>query len=520
MNSECELFSTLAKAAGQTVDALEGRRQSGGFDCPALYNNSVWPAEKALFAVARMPEGKRLIMTLNPAGAANTFKGEVLERAGNRFLLCPWTAENAAALRRQFPWTAPRSLAHCPATIGCGDRLGRATGGHLRAIRRYRIAPILAQQSIRELTLTHRTFQNVLDDVTFQVFQSGYRDGFGADADHLKTLDDIRVAVETGMTMITLDVSDVMRAETPALTDSQLQSAFDQLPPDERAVLQTEYAGKTFKLEGRIGNSEITLSEREARVCAVMYTPALNFTAEVYALLVSLRGAGNFDLEMSIDETATPTLPGHHLFVIRELIRRGVKVVSLAPRFIGEFQKGIDYQGDLEAFRVQFREHALIAQAHGDYKISVHSGSDKFTIFPIIAEMTGGRFHEKTAGTSWLEAVRLTAQHDSGLYREFHAIALRRLPDALKLYHITPDLDGIPELARLPDEALPDLMNNPHARRVLHVAYGYILDNAGLRQRFFDLLDRREADHEQLIAAHFERHLDALGVAPRINRGF
>lgn len=492
---------------------LNGERNVN-FDLPDLYPDSVCATGNQVLATVRNSTGKQLVLGFEADKPPTGFDGRTVTHAGHCFMLCPPTPANAAALRRLLPWTAPRSLADRPATIGCGDRLGRATGGHLRAVRRRRIAPVLAQQSIRELTLTHRTFRNVIDDVTFLVFQSGYRDGYGADADHLKTLDDIRNAVETGMTMITLDVSEVMQADAAALNDHDLQAAFDRLPADIQRITRSEYAGQTFPVAGHAGTSEVILDERDARLCAVMYTPALDFARQVYELLVSLRGEGCFDLEMSIDETVTPTLPAHHLFIIRELIRRGVRVVSLAPRFIGEFQKGIDYIGDIKAFRAQFREHALIAQTHGDYKISIHSGSDKFSIFPIIAELSAGRFHEKTAGTSWLEAVRLVAGRDPDLYRAFHAVALQRLPDALKLYHITPDLQAVPDPFAMPNTELPKLMDDINVRRVLHVAYGYILDDQDLRNRFFDLLDTHEVEHEELIAAHFERHLEALQIPP------
>ena len=219
---------------------------------------------------------------------------------------------------------------------------------------------------------------------------------------------------------------------------------------------------------------------------------------------------------MSIDETTTPTLPSHHLYIIRELQQRGVRIVSLAPRFVGEFQKGIDYVGDLQEFRRQFRVHALIAQAHGDYKISIHSGSDKFAIFPIIGEITGGRFHEKTAGTSWLEAVRMVATRSPALYRRFHETALRRLPDGLKLYHITPDLAEIPALDGLKDADLPGLLNQDATRQVLHIAYGFILEDPALKTEFFALLDRREEDHYQLLDRHFSRHMEALGIPARV----
>src|SRR5690625_169958 len=116
----------------------------------------------------------------------------------------------------------------------------------------------------------------------------------------------------------------------------------------------------------------------------------------------------DIDYEISIDETETITSPLAHFFVANELQAADVKVISLAPRFCGEFQKGIDYIGDIEQFEKELSEHALIAE-HFGYKLSIHSGSDKFAVFPIIAKYTKGVLHVKTAGTNWLEAIRVIA---------------------------------------------------------------------------------------------------------------
>lgn len=480
-----------------------------------VYADSLFRSGQSLMGVVRQDGVKKLLAVAATSTALPALGCQPISIAGLSVGLGALSPENAALLRTLFPWTAPVSLADRPTTFGCGDRLGRATPGHLRAARQFQVAPVLAQQSIRELTLTHRTFRSVVDDVTFLVFQSGYTLGYGADADHLKTLEHIRMALDVGMTMITLDLSEVMRPEVAKFTREQIDAEFAKLPADICANTLQEFCGRSFALSSRAGKADIAFSDEEARRCAVMYTPALDFAREVYQLLVSKRGAGNFDLEMSIDETTTPTLPAHHLFIIRELTRRGVQVVSLAPRFIGEFQKGIDYIGDLNEFTRQFTVHTIIAQTQGNYKISVHSGSDKFSIFPIVGRITGGRFHEKTAGTSWLEAVRLIAMHAPALYRRMHKIALDRLPDAQKLYHITPDLSRIPNVAMMKDGELAGLMDLDPARQVLHVTYGFILDDPAVRFEFFQVLDQFEEDHYRLLERHFKRHMEGLGIAPR-----
>ena len=108
-------------------------------------------------------------------------------------------------------------------------------------------------------------------------------------------------------------------------------------------------------------------------------------------------------------------------------LSNGIKLVSLAPRFIGDFEKGVDFKGDLPAFERSLADHAAIAEMLGPYKLSLHSGSDKLSIYPAFARLTKGRFHVKTAGTSYLEALRAVLRHNEELFRqivEFCAAAI------------------------------------------------------------------------------------------------
>jgi hypothetical protein len=122
--------------------------------------------------------------------------------------------------------------------------------------------------------------------------------------------------------------------------------------------------------------------------------------------------------------------------------------------------------------------------------------------------------HVKTAGTSWLEAVRAIAVADPALYRAMHAKAFAVLPDALKLYHITPKLERIPDLATLADGDLPALMNQDDARQLIHVTYGGLLNAPDIRDRFFNALDDGEEVYYGLLQKHFEKHLSTLGLKP------
>ena len=463
----------------------------------------------AVVAMGRDEKSRFLLVLANgenklPAG----FVGEPVKLDTNECgLVCPLTAENAAALRRHFSWCSPKSLRGERTSIGCGDRLGLATAGQLRAARKYRLAPVLAQQSMRELTMTKRTFRQVVDDAAFMVFSEDYREGYGADGDHLKNIPDIDTALDAGMPMITLDLSEVMNAAAGEWSDAEVEKAFDELPEEERQSALAGYADQNYVLDGE----KVAISAADARRCAVMYDKALKFAEEVHKHLQQRRGE-EFDLEISIDETTTPTLPAHHLYIARELMIRGVTVTSIAPRFVGEFQKAVDYIGDVAEFARQFKVHARIARAFGNYKISVHSGSDKFAVYPTVGEETQGFLHLKTAGTSWLVAVEVIAEHDPELYRAMHRYAEAHFTEMLKLYHITADLSRTPPLDSLRDDQLPELIrNHPDARQLLHITYGPILTGE-LRERFFSAMHKYEDAYAEALEKHFDKHFTLLGI--------
>jgi len=497
-----ELLESLLPYLRHAV-AIDGQAPAG------IYPRSIHTLAGAVVAMGRDAAGRRLLILADgekriPAD----FDGEVMKLAGNECgLVAPLSERNAAALRRHFPWCAPRSLRDERTSIGCGDRLGLATAGQLRAVKKYRLAPVLAQQSMRELTMTKRTFRNVVDDATFMVFMEDYRDGYGADGDHLKTIADIDVALDAGMPMITLDLSEVMNAAAGDWSDDEVAAAFDALPEAERQNALAGYADQNYVIEGMT----VAISAAEARRCAVMYDRALDFAGEVHRHLKERRG-DEFDLEISIDETTSPTLPSHHLYIARELMLRGVAVTSVAPRFVGEFQKAVDYIGDTAEFARQFKVHAAIARAFGNYKISVHSGSDKFAVYPTVGEETHGFLHLKTAGTSWLVAVGVIAEHDPKLYRAMHRYAEAHFADMLKLYHITADLNRIPPLESLRDDQLPELVkNHPDARQLLHITYGPILTGE-LRERFFAAMHKYESAYAEALEKHFDKHFSLLGI--------
>ena len=431
--------------------------------------------------------------------------------------LFPLSAPNAAVLRRRLPWLVPVPLGLKTST-GFGDRLGMATPGHVRALRRLvdageRIGPVFAQQSVRENQRTGRTPQQVVDDATWGLLQEGWTGPWGADADHLKEPSVTHDFVDAGYTFFTIDPGDWVddRAGSGPLTD--LEERLGKLPwdslEDSLADLERRYLGRSYVVED--GPARVFDRETLWRAAA-KYGGAVNHTVAMYRHLVGAKGDRDFDLEVSVDETHTTTSVAEHFYIASELRRLDVQWVSLAPRFVGRFEKGVDYVGDPEIFAGEFSQHVAVAREMGPYKISLHSGSDKFSIYDVAANLAasadrseGPLIHLKTAGTSYLEALRTVAQVDRPLFREILTYSRECFEVDRATYHVSARLEEVPASEALGDAELRGLLDAFDARQVLHVTFGSVLERFGTRLK--SALGEHEEDHYGHLQAHFIRHL-------------
>jgi hypothetical protein len=353
-----------------------------------------------------------------------------------------------------------------------------------------------------------------MQDAVWGVFEAGWRTGFGSDADHLKTTADIDTCAAVGFTMFTIDPGDHVCSEADAMSAAELNAAMQRITWSDFEISQADskamYAARSFKLDS--GNP-VQFDETAWARAMVKYGGAVLHTVRMYRHLAQTRGGKPFELEVSVDETATPTTVAEHYFVAAELKRLGARWVSLAPRFVGEFEKGIDYKGDLNTFRQSFAQHAAIARTLGPYKLSLHSGSDKFSVYPIAAELTGGLVHLKTAGTSYLEALRVVARKSPGLFRRILDFAFTRFDADKASYHISARLEAIPRSSDLKDGELETVLNGNDGRQLLHVTFGSVLTTKSdggdylFRQAIRDCLIDNEQEHYAVLKQHLGQHV-------------
>ena len=416
-------------------------------------------------------------------------------------ILCPLNWQNARTLMSLIPELQPKRVPLGP-SFGFGDRLGLATPGHVQALSGTSVFPTFAQQSMRENARTGRNFSDVLADAIFGVFQAGYTKGYGADADHLKSVDEARNAARLGYSFFTCDPSDFLVSESSSYSGELTRVRVKRLWSELKAA----HLNQTFHVPGL---GELRFTKKELLSCALKYWKALDFVEEMYRALSEELPQG-FDFELSLDETFEPTTVKEHVFLVRELRRRGVQLTSLAPRFPGNMEKGVDYRGDLEAFRRALQAHVAIARSMGPYRISLHSGSDKWSLYPILAQETGGLWHVKTAGTSYLIALEVLARFCPTLFREILILARARFSVDRQNYHLSTILQEFPDFQNLRDVDLLRLFQIFSVRQMLHVTFGSVLQTYGEDVKR-ELL-RYEQEYHNALAQHLGRHLHALGV--------
>lgn len=390
-------------------------------------------------------------------------------------------------------------------SFGFGDRLGLATPGHVAALREagQGILPIFAQQSIREMTRTGRSAVEVVQDALAGAKEAGYTAAQGADADHLKTPADIDRTAAAGFVFFTLDPSDYV--DKPG-------------DPNTVAWVQ-EYRGKKVKLTS---GTTIDIDDATADRAAKKYGVAVNHAIFLSKHIDKVMAGKAYEIELSVDETPQPTTLAEHFIVADRCLKSGMKLVSLAPRFIGDFEKGVDFKGDRAGFEKSLADHAAIAAMLGPYKLSLHSGSDKLSIYPSFARATKGRFHVKTAGTSYLEALRAVLRVDEKLFREIIRFSRERYDNDKATYHVSATNDSAPppsdlnavQLEQAYLERWEDVKEfrgfTAPGRQIVHTTFGSVLTHPTLGPEVKQLLRDNTAIYGDILKEHFARHLQAL----------
>ncbi len=406
-------------------------------------------------------------------------------------------------------------------SFGVGDRFAHQARAQLRAFQKLAAAGIdvvpVWNKSNREHTFIGSEPQSVFDAAQAAVAAQGWTQGWHVDADHIRLETVGRFLACSDF--FTIDVADSI-GKPPKAADVE---AFIARHPELIGTVSISGVGEPF-----------TTTRADVESVVGKYLLAVQDAGKIYRHIVSAKGEGNVIAEVSMDETDAPQTPLELLIILAALADEKVRVQTIAPKFTGRFNKGVDYVGDLAQFERELNDDlAVIAHAVATYglpanlKLSVHSGSDKFSLYPIIRRAlarTGAGVHVKTAGTTWLEEIiGLSEAGGDGLVlaKEIYGYALAHVDELCAPYASVIDIDRSrlpsaetvnhwtgPQLAAAIRHVPGNPQFNANVRQLLHVSFK-LAAKAG--SRYLDLLKaNEEIVGKQVTETLFDRHLRPL----------
>ena len=407
-------------------------------------------------------------------------------------------------------------------TFGVGDRFAHQAEAQLRAFELLaadgvEVTPVW-NKSNREHSFIGSEPQSVYDAAAAAVERRGWTRRWHVDADHIgiSTVDRFLPCSD----FFTIDVADSI-GKPPA--------------PDDIAVFVDRHPELLGEVSVAGIATPLSISPAQLTAIAGRYLLACREAGEIYRYIAERKGGETgFAAEVSMDETDSPQTPPELLVILALLGDENIRVQTIAPKFTGRFNKGVDYVGDLTQFEKEFNDDlAVIAHAVASYglpqnlKMSVHSGSDKLSLYPIIhraLERTGAGLHIKTAGTTWLEElIGLSEAGGDGLAlaKEIYAYALAHVEEFCAPYASVIDIDtaqlpAAEVVAAWSGEQLANAVRhipdheqfNPHVRQLLHVSFKVAAKHG---ERYLQMLrDNAEVVGKNVTENIYVRHMKPL----------
>lgn len=406
-------------------------------------------------------------------------------------------------------------------SMGIGDRFGRQGKDQLRAFKMAEalgvdITPVW-NKSNREHTIIGTKPADVRAESDAATTELGWTKSYFVDADHIG-LANVDLFIESS-DFFTLDVAE------------SIGKPADAREIDKFLALNADLAGQ-IHISGM--SVPITITADDMKAAASKFLLAVKEAGLIYRKIKEKKTNQYFVVEVSMDEAETPQTPAELLVILAAIAGENIPADTIAPKFTGRFNKGVDYVGDVKVFAREFEDDVLVirhaVKKYGlkqNLKLSVHSGSDKFSIYPEIHRIIGkygAGLHLKTAGTTWLEELAgLSCAGDAGLRmaKEIYFGALARFDEMCKPYASVIDIrqDRLPSVEQVNswdgssfaaalrhDQKCPDF--NPDFRQLIHVGYKVA---AEMGPEFLNVLERNESVVGPVVTDNlYSRHIISL----------
>jgi len=407
-------------------------------------------------------------------------------------------------------------------SFGIGDRFGRQGQAQLAALMKAKqqgleITPVW-NKSYREHTIIGTKPADTREEADQAVAACGWDGPYFVDADHIGLMNVDQFIKSSDF--FTLDVAD-----------------FIGRPADESDVESFVKKHKKYR-EFEISNIKFEITVERIRTIADRFLLAVKQAGKIYRHIAQAKASDNFITEVSMDETEKPQTQLDLFFILAAIADERIPAATIAPKFTGQFNKGVDYVGDVTSFAREFEQDLMVVvfaakefDLPRNLKLSIHSGSDKFSIYGSINKALkkfDAGLHLKTAGTTWLEeltGLAMAGGDGLSIAKEIYAKAVLRIEELCQPYATVIDIDR----AKLPaptdadkwdgrkfasalrhDQSCSDY--NPSFRQLLHIAYKIA---AEMGERYLEALAKYEAViAPNVIENIYERHIRPIFIIP------
>jgi len=391
-------------------------------------------------------------------------------------------------------------------SFGIGDRFGHQGTAQLKAIleakdKKIDITPVW-NKSYREHSIIKSKSSDTRKAADYAVKSLNWQGQYFVDADHIN-MSNVDLFIDSS-DFFTIDVADFIGKSS-----------------DEQAVQESMNKHQRFLDNINIPklSTPISLSEKELKNYISKYLYAAKEAGKIYRHILEKKGNNNFIAEISFDEVSKPQSPSELLIILALLSDEQIPFQTIAPRFSGRFNKGVDYVGDLSKFAIEFEDDLLIIDyaikefaLPENLKLSIHSGSDKFSIYPIIGNLIKKHekgIHVKTAGTTWLEEViglALAGNDSLQFVKQIYSEAFSRIDELCNPYAEVIDID----IEKLPHPGMVKKWNAEKFANTLRHIPDHTDYNSGFRQ-LIHVGYKIAAEHKDVYETYLKKYADIVG---------
>lgn len=367
-----------------------------------VINKSLCEIPGGWLCLAQTEAGKRLVCVT--AGESPVNKMWAVEKSveeGSAHLdIMQLNPNNAAVVRRFVKWAAPSACGTKGASVGFSDWVGAADAYVADLFAKRQLKPVLVDYSADDSALLQRNFLEAVDTATWGVLETGYKEGYGANAAGLKTEEEIVKALLYGYSMIGFDCSDKINLEIEKLTDEKVESRYNQFNDQFRSALEASYLNVEFK----VGNSTVSYTAQELRRIVLEYGEAIMHVQFIYNSYLK-NTPWDIDFELSLSKPGKVLTPQEHYLIANELQRNGIKLAAVC----------LDGLKEPEVLQDNLQLHCEIADTFG-YRLSFCNADLTIKEPATAMKYLKGKVHFKLNNILWLAALQLIAAENSDLF--------------------------------------------------------------------------------------------------------